>query len=157
MSITTTEQTQAAEQSFNRAVNDLKHGVASATGSYAHVSDTASKAGADLVEFSKGTLEAVAQASQVFAAGSQELFRDMTASYQEAFKEGFAAFRAIALAKTVRERLELQTTFVRTSAVQAINESSRFARAGLDLAEKASAPLAARAYVAADKFATIKA
>ena len=153
MSITTSSNSnRTASQSFNETVNDLKHGADSATAAYSAMSEKAAKTATDLTAFNRGTLEALAQAGQIFAAESQELFRQAAEAGQTAFTEGLSNLRAIASAKTVKERLELQANFVRTSAISAVSEGSRFARAGIDLAEKVSAPIAARAYLAAETF-----
>jgi hypothetical protein len=156
MSITTSPN-QAVANTFERAIADLKSGVATATNAYAEMSEKAAKTGSDFRAFSKDTVEAFVQAGQVFATESQNLFRDMVASSQAAATENLAGFRALLSAKTVKEQLELQATLGRTAAIRAVAESSRFARAWIDLTEQAFAPLAARAYLAADKFATIKA
>ena len=153
MSITTTPKAaRAAAQSFDNTVADLKNGVASATVAYGALSEKATKTATDLTAFNRGTLEAVAQASQILAAESQDLFRQVAEASQAAFTESLNNVRAIASAKTLKQRLELQANFVRTSAISAISEGSRFARAGVDLAEKVSAPIATRAYVAAETF-----
>ena len=153
MSITTSSKpNRTASQSFNETVNDLKHGADSATAAYGAMSEKAAKTATDFTAFNRGTLEALAQAGQIFAAESQDLFRQAAEAGQTAFTESLNNLRAIASAKTVKERLELQVNFVRTSAISAVSEGSRFARASIDLAEKASAPIAARAYLAAETF-----
>jgi hypothetical protein len=153
MSITTyPKPARTASQSFNETVDDLKHGADSATAAYGSMSEKAAKTATDLTAFNRGTLEALAQAGQIFAAESQDLIRQMTEAGQAAFTESLNNLRAIAAAKTVKERLELQANFVRTSAISAVSEGGRFARAGIDLAEKASAPITARAYLAAETF-----
>jgi hypothetical protein len=158
MSITTSPTpTQAAAHTFDRALADLKSGVATATNAYTEMSAKAAKTGADFRAFSKDTVDAFIQAGQVFATESQNLFRDVAASSQAATAENVAGFRALLSAKTVKEQLELQATLARTAAIHAVTESSRFARAWIDLTERAFAPVAARAYLVADKFTTIKA
>ncbi len=153
MSITTSSKpNRTASQSFNETVADLKHGADSATSAYSAMSEKAAKTATDLNAFNRGTLEALAQAGQIFAAESQDLFRQAAEAGQTAFTESLNNLRAITSAKTMKERLELQANFVRTSAISAVSEGSRFARASIDLAEKASAPIAARAYLAAETF-----
>ena len=158
MSITTTPSpTQQAAQTFDRALTDLRSGVATATNAYAEMSEKAAKTGSDFRAFGKDTVDAFIEAGQVFATESQALLRDMTASGQAAATENLAGIRALLAAKTPKQQLELQANLVRTAAIHALNESSRFARAWIDLTEKAFAPIAARAYLVADKFTTTKA
>jgi hypothetical protein len=114
------------------------------------------KTAEDVTAFNQGSLEAFTQANQILATGSLDLFRQMTASGQAAFAEALSGFRALATAKTVKERLELQASLARTSASRAVTEGSRFAQAGFDLAEKVSTPLVARAALAAETFTTLK-
>jgi hypothetical protein len=158
MSTTTSHSpSKAAAQTFDRAVADLKSGAKTATSAYTEMSERAAKTGSDFVSFSRDTVEAFVQAGQVFATESQTLFRDMVGSSQAATSESVVSFRALLSAKTLKEQLEVQATFARTAAIRAVDETSRFARAYIDLTEKAFAPLAARAYLAADKFTTFKA
>ena len=148
---------QAAAPTFDRAVADLKSGVTTATSAYTEVSEKVVKVGSEFSDLSKGTIEAFVQAGQVFATEWQNLFRDMLASSQAASTENLASFRALLSAKTLRPQLEMQATVARTAAIHTVTETSRFTRAYIDLTEKAFAPLAARAYLAADKFTIIKA
>ncbi len=135
---------------------DLKQGVAYATTATAEASEKAIKTAKDVAAFNQASLEAFAQAGKILTAGSQDLLRQMAVSTQSAFAEVISGFQALASAKTVAERLELQTSLARTSATRAMSESSRFVQASIDLAEKASAPLTARAALAAETFATLK-
>ena len=136
--------------SFDRTIADVKQGVASATNAQADLTSKATQASKDLVVFSQGNMEAVAQASQVFAAGSQDLFRQMAEAGQAAANEALSGMKAIAAATTPKAVIELQATFLRTSAIHAITESARIAQSGVDLAERVSAPLTARMVAAAD-------
>lgn len=153
MSITTLpNMAHSASQTFDRTVADMKDNVASATAAYSTVSEKAAKTATELTSFGQGTMEAFAQASQILAAEAQDLFRQVAETNQAAFTEGLNNLRAIASAKTVKQQLELQANFARTSVIWAISESSRFARASVDVAERVSTPIAARAYLAAEKF-----
>lgn len=153
----TTAQITADPFSFSRTIADLKSGATSAAAAQAQASEKAVNVAKDFATFNQGTLEAVTQAYQILAAGSQDLFRQMAQSSQATFTEAASGFHALVTAKTVKERLELQASLARTSAHRTVSESSRFAQAGLELAEKASAPLTARAAVAAETFTTPKA
>ena len=153
----TTAQMTCDPFAFSRTIADLKQGAASAATAQAQASEKAMSTAKDFATFNQGTLEAVTQACQILATGSQDLFRQMAQSSQAAFTEAASGFHALVTARTVKERLELQASLARTSAHWAVSESSRFAQAGLELAERASAPLTARAAVAAETFTTLKA
>ena len=138
-------------ETFNRTVADLKDNVASATEAYQSVSEKAAKSTSDVAAFNQGTLEAFASAGQILANESQALAREYMQVGQTAVTEGLASFRAIITAKSIKEGLELQANFVRTASIWSVNECARLARAGIDLAEKVSAPVLARAQLAAEK------
>ena len=141
---------------FDRTVADLKQGVQTASTAQTQASEKAMQTAKDVAAFNQGTVQAFAQASQIMAAGVQDLFGQMVSSGQTAVTESLNSMRAFASAKTVKERIELQANFVRTSAVWSVSESSRFAHAGIELAEKVSAPLVARATLAAETMSNFK-
>ena len=136
--------------SFDRTIADMKQGVDAATGAQSDMTHKATQAGKDLVVFAQGNVEAIAQASQVFAAGSQDLVREMMEAGQAIMQEALSNMRAAAAAKTPKAAIELQVNFIRSSTVQVITESARIAQSGVDLAERVSSPLVARMVVAAE-------
>jgi hypothetical protein len=136
---------------------DLKQGVAYATAATAEVSEKAIKSATDFAAFNQASLKAVAQAGQILTTGSQDLFRQMAMSTQAAFAEAMAGFQALASTKTVKESVELQASLARTCASRAVSEGSRLAQAGVELLQRASAPLTDSAALAAETFATLKA
>ena len=136
--------------SFDRTIADMKQGVDAATSAQSDMTQKATQAGKDLVAFAQGNVEAVAQASQVFAAGSQDLVRAMMEAGQAIMQEALGNMRAAATAKTPKAAIELQTNFIRSSAIQVITESARIAQSGVDLAERVSAPLVARMVTVAE-------
>jgi hypothetical protein len=171
---------QPAEQHFvNSTAKIPDQRAAAATTADAHVSDNAAinlnRAAAasidvqtqiiekvaattrELTSFSQGSVEAMTQASRILATGSQDLFSQLLESTQAAYSEAISGFAALMNAKTVKERIEIQTNLVRTSTTRAIADGSRFARASFDLAEQASSPLIARAAAAAEIFPSLNA
>lgn len=143
--------------SFDRTISDMKQGVASATSAQTDVTAKATQAGKDFAVFSQGNMEAIMQASQVFAAGSQDLFRQITEAGQAAMHEMLAGVRAVAAAKTPKAMIELQANLARSSAIQSITEGARIAQSSVDLAERVSAPLLARTVAAAEMATTHRA
>ena len=132
----------------DRTIADLKQGVESAKTMQTEVSGKVVQTAKSVAAFNQVSFAAYVQASRIFATGSQSLFRQTTESTRSALIETFAGVRAMASAKTVKERIELQTTLFRTSATWAVSESGRFAHASIDLIESASAPLKSRAVAA---------
>ena len=103
------------------------------------------------------SVAALVQAGQILATGSQDLFRQTAEANRLAFTGTLVGIRAVAGTKTVKERIELQANLFRTSAIWAVSQSSRFARASIDLTERASAPLKARAVATAEEMTAPKA
>ena len=153
----TTAQISRDAHPFDRIIADLKQGIDSTKTLQAEVSGKVVGTAKNVATFNQASFAASVQAGQILAAGSQDLFRQTVESTQSAFTEILAGVSAVADAKTVKERIELQTSLVRASAIRALSESSRFARASIDLTETASAPLKARAVVAAEAMAAGKA
>jgi hypothetical protein len=136
---------------------NLNQAVAATTAAQAQMVEKMTTTARDLTSFTQGSIEALLQASQILATGSQDLFREMVASSQAAYTEALSGFSAFANAKTVTERIDLQVGLVRASTNRAIAEGGRFTKASLDLAEKASSSLTVQATRAAEVFAFIKA
>lgn len=140
--------------SFGRTIADMKQGVDAATGAQSDITHKAAQLGKDFVAFSQGNMEAFAQASQVFAAGSQDLIREIMSAGQAIMQESLSNMRAAASAKTPKAGIELQANFVRSSTIQIITESARIAQSGADLAERVSAPLVTRMVAGAEMVAS---
>lgn len=135
--------------SFDRTIAGVKGSMESATGAQADLASKATQAGKDMMVFSQDNVQAIAQATQVFAAGSQDLLRQMAEAGQAAMSEMMSNIRAAATATSPKAMIELQANLVRTATIQAITDTSRLAHAGVDLAERVSAPLMARTVAAA--------
>ncbi|MGI4939065.1 MAG: phasin family protein [Janthinobacterium lividum] len=136
--------------SFGRTIADMKQGVDAATGAQSDMTHKAAQIGKDFVAFSQGNMEAFAQASQMFAAGSQDLLREMVSAGQAIMQEAMSNMHAAASAKAPKAAIELQANFVRSSTIQIITESARIAHSSAELAERVSAPLVARMVAGAE-------
>lgn len=153
----TIDQISYEPHSFKRTIAELKQGVDSAKTLQAEVSGNAVQTVKSLAASNQASLAAFVQASQILADGSKDLFRQTAESTRSVFTETLAGIRAVAGAKTFKERMELQATLFRTSATWAVSENSRFALASIDLTERASGPLKARAVAAVAAMAAPKA
>jgi len=150
-------QISSATHSFDQTVTNLKQGMDSAKTVQAELSGQVARSAKSFADFNQASAAAFVQAGQILATGSQDLFRQAAEANRLAFAETLAGIRAVAGAKTAKDRIELQANLFRTSAIWAVSESSRLARASIDLAESASAPLTARAAAAAEAVAALKA
>ncbi len=139
---------------FNHTAGNIKQSVDAATAAQSHASERVWKTGKEFAAFNQGLLQAYFEAGQIYAHGSQDLFRQVAESTQAAFVETMNNFRAVAAAKTVKERIELQANFARSTALRTVAENSRFASAGIDLAEKIAAPITTATITAAENSTT---
>jgi hypothetical protein len=138
---------------FERTLADLKQGAAKAAAAHAKATEDAVTAAKSVAAFSQDSFSAFVAANQMLAAGSQDLLKQAAAASVETVNQALAGWSALAAAKTFREQVEVQSGLARAFADRALAESTRFAQAGLALAEKAAAPVVARAVLAAETFA----
>jgi hypothetical protein len=99
-------------------------------------------------EFGRGNLEAVAQATQVYFQGTQELGRQAFAFAQGLNTQALEGAKALAGAKSLHEAAEIQALFARAAFDRVTGEGSRLQRATLEMAGRAFAPLTRRAEAA---------
>lgn len=114
--------------------------------------DNAMKTAEELVSFGQGNLEALVKSGQIWAAGVQDLGKQVAASAQAQMDHTMATLKALATAKSLREAMELQTSLARASVEKAVAETGKLTDASLKLAEQTLAPLTARVSLAAERF-----
>ncbi|HTW28668.1 MAG TPA: phasin family protein [Acetobacteraceae bacterium] len=153
------ETQEAVTQTFDRTVGGIKEGVAAATASFAQAQakvkesmDKAMQTAEEIVAFNQGNLEAVVKSGQIWAAGVQDLSRQAVATAQARMDETMSAFKAVTAAKSLKEAVELQSGFARSSVEKALAEAGRVTEASFRLAEQSFAPIAARVSLAVEKF-----
>lgn len=149
-----------ASKGIDQTIAALKDGMAQAAAGFektqAKVKEHFEKAvrtAEDMVQFSQGNFEAFVQSGQIWAAGVQDLSKQVAASVQASYEEGVSNLRALASVKTVKEAVDLQTQVARTSIEKAVADTSRFTDASVKLFEQALAPITARVTLAVEKFA----
>lgn len=117
--------------------------------------DKTVKTAEEFVVFSQGNVEALMKASQIWAAGVQDLNKTFAATATAQMEAAMGSFKALAGVKSVKEAMELQTTLARTSMETAMAESGKITDASMKLAEQAIAPIAARMTLAVEKFGRV--
>lgn len=100
--------------------------------------------------FGQGNLEAIIKASQIWATGLQDLSKQMTAGAQANLDETMAAFKAMSSAKTLKDAIDMQTGFARSTFEKSMTETGKLTDASMKLAEQALAPITARVTTAMD-------
>jgi len=128
-----TEDVARASVVAEQAQANLKDGIERAT-------NTAAK----ITAFGQGNLEALTKCSQIWTAGVQELMKQAATSFQGSVEETVGVVKKLGTVKSLKEAIDLQSGFVRTTLERLVSESGRFAEASVRLTEQALAPVTER-------------
>ena len=113
---------------------------------------TMMKSTEDFVAFGQANLEAFVKSGQIWSAGMQELSKQIASSAKASFDESVSTFKAISTAKSVKEAMDLQSTFAKAALEKAMAESNKLTDASIKLTEQTLAPITARVTVAVETF-----
>lgn len=151
---------EAAPKGFEQTVAGLKDGVAQATAGFEKTQakvkegvEKAMKTAEEMMAFNQGNLEACVKSGQIWAAGMQDLHKQMAATAQASFEETMATFKAMSGIKSLKDAFDLQASLARTTLEKSLTESGKLTDASFKLAEQAMAPITARVTMAVEKFA----
>jgi phasin family protein len=150
----------AAGKGFESTVAGLKNGMAQATAGFAETQakvkegmEKAMKTAEELVAFGQGNVEALVKSGQIWAAGVQDIGKQMAASAQASFDETMSTFKAFSSVKSLKDAFDLQASLARSTMEKTLAESGRLTDASLKLTEQTLAPITARVSLAVEKFA----
>jgi len=151
---------EAATKGFESTVSGLKEGMSRATAGFADTQakvkegmEKAMKTAEELVAFSQGNLEALVKSGQIWAAGVQDIGKQIAANAQAQLDETMSTFKAMSSAKSLKDAFDLQAGLARSTLEKALTESGKLTDASVKLTEQAMAPLTARFSLAMEKFA----
>ncbi len=91
-------------------------------------------------------------ASKILASGLQDISKGMAASSKATVEESVSFTKSLLGVKSVKEAVDLQSGFARSSIEKAVSETNKVTDASVKLAEQAIAPLTARLTLAVEKF-----
>ena len=114
--------------------------------------EKAMKTAEEFVAFGQGNVEAFIKSSQIWAAGVQDLSKQVAATAQANFDETMSTFKAMSAIKSLKDAFELQAGLARSTMEKTMAESGRLTDASLKLTEQAMAPITARVTLAVEKF-----
>ncbi len=117
------------------------------------IMDKAIKTTEELVAFGQGNVEALLKSSQIWAAGVQDLGKHFAATAQASMDETMATVKAISGVKSLKEAMDLQASFAKTTMEKLLAETGKITDASMKLAEQAIAPITERVTIATEKFA----
>jgi phasin family protein len=150
----------SAGKGFETTVSGLKDGMSRAASGITETQEkvkvgmeNAMKTAEELVAFSQGNVEAMVKSGQVWAAGVQDISKQLAATAQSSFEETMSTFKALSSVRSFKDAFELQASFARTTMEKTLAESGRLTDASMKLTEQAMAPLTARVSLAVEKFA----
>ena len=110
-----------------------------------------SKASNAAVQFGQGNLEAMAQSTQIYLTGMQDLSRQYVAAVQGLMQHALEGTKAFAGATSPKDAMVVQLNLTRTSVQLALDEGAKLQHAALKLTERACAPLTQRATAALEQ------
>jgi phasin family protein len=128
---------EAANKGYEKAVAMTKENVEAAV----KASTSLFKNYEEIVSFNKDNLEAFVRAGTIFAKGMQEATKSAFSATQETIEESVAASKAMLGAKSLKEIVDLQTGFVKTSFDKAVAEGGKISETNMKLAEEAFGPI----------------
>ena len=99
----------------------------------------------DLATFGQANFDALVQANALFTKGVEEFSKEIAGAARLSLETSAAAARAAFAAKTVKDVIEVQTDFTKTSFEKLVANWARFGELGVKLATDTASPLAARA------------
>jgi len=156
----TDEAVTTATKGIEATVSNLKDGMTKAAAGFTETQakvkegmEKAMKTAEDLVSFSQGNLEAMLKSGQIWAAGMQDLSKQVAATAQASFDETMATFKAMSSVKSLKDAMDLQANLARATMEKTLAESGKLTDASFKLTEQAIAPITARVTLAVEKFA----
>ncbi|EWY39330.1 hypothetical protein N825_06390 [Skermanella stibiiresistens SB22] len=98
----------------------------------------------DYTSFSKANVDAMVQAGTVLAKGFEELGKRALAYSQSSLESGAAASKAVLGVKTVRDLVDLQSSFTKAQLDSALAETAKVSELSVKVANEAFKPINAR-------------
>ncbi|HUW79690.1 MAG TPA: phasin family protein [Acidocella sp.] len=150
---------EAVTKGFDKTLLAVKEGIEKATKGLetSHLKlkenvEKAVKTSEEILAFSQGNFEAFMKASQIYAAGFQGISKHFADSSKASIEESVAFTKSLIGVKSVKEAVDLQTGFAKSSIEKAVAETNKITDASVKLAEQAVAPLTARIALAVETF-----
>ncbi|MDQ2802921.1 MAG: phasin family protein [Pseudomonadota bacterium] len=148
-----------ASKGVEQTAASVRHGMRQATAGLEQTQaevkegmEIAMKTAQDFVTFGQGNLEAFAKSGQIWAAGMQDIGKQVAATAQAQFEETASAFRAITAARSVKDAVDVQANLARSVIEKRLADSSRLTESSIKVTEQALAPLTSRVTLAVEKF-----
>ena len=113
------------------------------------------KAAEELSELAKANVEAIVEASRIYAGGAKALGQDVIASGRDGIEQASDAVKTLAEAKSPAEFFQIQSELARASFDRFVAETSKLTERVVKLAGEAVEPLQTRASLNAERINTL--
>jgi len=113
------------------------------------------KAAEELTELAKANVEAIVEASRIYAGGAKALGQDVIASGRDGIEQASDAVKTLAEAKSPAEFFQIQSELARASFDRFVAETSKLTERVVKLAGEAVEPLQTRASLNAERINTL--
>jgi phasin family protein len=117
--------------------------------------EKAMKTAEEFVAFSQGNVEAFVKSSQIWVTGVQDLSKSFAAAAKASMEDSISTFKALTSVKSMKEAIDLQTAYARSTLEKSVAESGKLTDASFKLTEQALAPITARVTVVVEKFSKV--
>lgn len=111
----------------------------------------------DVVGFQKDNVEAFVASSTILTKGFEALSKEIAAFTQAQYEQSVSATKALFAVKSVKELVDLQTEFAKTSFDALVAEATKVSETGFKVANEAAEPITARVNAAVEKLSKVKA
>lgn len=135
---------ETATRSYDRVVNAAKDNVAQASTAFFQGFD-------EWNSFARGNVEAVVKAQTAFAKGAEEMSKAWLSFGQGTAEAGVAMVKGLMGAKSLKEMVELQNEFARSSFDGLVNETAKLSEMSLKTTNEAFEPIQSQVNAAVEK------
>lgn len=111
----------------------------------------------DVAGFHKENVDAFMASSTILAKGFEALSKELMAFTQGQYEQSVSTAKALMGVKSVKELVDLQTEFAKTSFDALVAEATKVSETGFKVANEAAEPITARVNAAVEKLSKLKA
>lgn len=97
-------------------------------------------------------MEVFVRSGRIWCAGMQELTKQIAAIGKASFDECVSTLKALSTVKSLKEAIDLQTSFTKAAIEKMVEETKQIAAGSVKLTEQTLAPITARVSLAVETF-----
>jgi phasin family protein len=143
---------QAAERVLKASAAQVEHAVTLTKQNVEKATQQVFKGYDEFASLGKETVDAVLESGSIIAKGVEQLNRSVLASAQSTFELGLEATRSMLAVKTLRELLDLQNSYAKSSVDKLIADSTKLSEMSVKVANEAFQPFNARVNATIGRF-----